>query len=85
MFSERNNDQHAMKRRKVASLYSMTTLLSYEDFVNKANKELCDSLLVFSKNKRAIPIPNWMQYYAFDVIGEITVSRRSPADLRAIR
>jgi hypothetical protein len=58
----------------VASLYSVTTLLSYEKSVNDCNAELVDKLRKFAYEGRVIDVPTWMQYYAFDVIGQIWVS-----------
>jgi hypothetical protein len=74
MFSERDIVNHSLKRRKVASLYSVTALLSYEGFVDKCNQQLCNKLEGFTGAGKVINIYNWMQYYAFDVIGEISVS-----------
>ncbi|KAK3112405.1 hypothetical protein LTR53_011352 [Teratosphaeriaceae sp. CCFEE 6253] len=71
MFSELDINRHGAKRRKVASLYSMTALLSYEQFVDRCNATLCSRLRGFAD--RPLHVPSWMQYYAFDVIGEITV------------
>ncbi|KAK3109792.1 hypothetical protein LTR53_016571 [Teratosphaeriaceae sp. CCFEE 6253] len=71
MFSELDINRHGAKRRKVASLYSMTALLSYEQFVDRCNATLCSRLRGFAD--RPLHVPSWRQYYAFDVIGEITV------------
>lgn len=74
-FSERSIERHAQKRRKVASLYSMSTLVSYEEFVDRCNTALSRKMDEFIRSGIAIPIPDWMQYYAFDVIGEISVGQ----------
>lgn len=73
LFSERGIHHHGLMRRKVASLFSMTTLLSYEAFVDNTNAILCDKLREFARSGTAFDVPKWMQYYAFDVIGEITM------------
>ena len=78
LFSERNTRQHAVLRRGVANLYSVTSLLSYERFVDKCNQELCEKFKIFATSGRVVDIPQWMQYYAFDVIGEITVRLEDP-------
>ncbi|KAH6664149.1 putative P450 monooxygenase [Halenospora varia] len=74
LFSQINSDKHARDRRKVASLYSMTNLLTYEAFVDEVNEKLCNQLLTRSENRSTVCIPKWMQFYAFDVIGHITVA-----------
>ena len=74
LFSVQDPKIHASMRRMVASLYSVTTLLSYEKFVDDINRVLIAKLREFNQRGRVINIPKWMQFYAFDVIGEITVS-----------
>ncbi|KAK0109972.1 hypothetical protein ONS95_002639 [Cadophora gregata] len=75
LFSEQDPNRHAAKRRKVASLYSMTTLLSYEPFVDKCNATFCQKLSNFAADEVSFDVPQWMQFYAFDVIGEISVGQ----------
>lgn len=74
LFSERDIARHALKRRKVSSLFSVTTLLSYEHLVDENNLQLCSKLEEFAGTGRVIDIPTWMQYYAFDVIASISVN-----------
>ena len=58
----------------MASLYSMSTLVSYEQYVDSCNSLLCERLQDFASSGEVFNVPNWMQFYAFDVIGEMTVS-----------
>jgi len=51
----------------------MTSLLSYEPFVDSQNAVLCEKLREFAVAGSLVDIPKWMQFYAFDVIGEMTV------------
>jgi len=74
MFSEQDIRRHSEKRRGVAALYSLTAMLHYEPFVDNCNAVLCERLSGFCQQRTAISIPQWMQFYAFDVIGEITVN-----------
>jgi hypothetical protein len=62
----------------------MTTLLSYEAFVDECNRELCEKLRGFEREGRKICVPEWMQFYAFDVIGAITVSIHTPPTPRRV-
>lgn len=78
LFSVMNEKRHAANRRKIAALYSMTGLLSYESIVDTCNALLVARLDEFSARGESISIPTWMQYYAFDVIGEITVFLSNP-------
>lgn len=61
-------------RRKVASLYSMTSLVSYEPYVDNCVDLLNDHFNKFAESSSDIDLAHWLQCYAFDVIGEITVS-----------
>lgn len=53
----------------------MTSLLSYEKFVDHVNAVLCDKLRMMAKSGETFDVMQWMQFYAFDVIGEITVGQ----------
>lgn len=75
-FSERDTERHAFKRRKVSSLYSMSALVSYEGFVDRCNAVLCQKMHGFAGEVAAFEVPAWMQFYAFDVIGEMSVSKK---------
>ena len=74
LFQLTNPERHSRERRKVASLYSMSTLVSYERYVDSCNSVLCEQLQDLARSGELVNVPNWMQFYAFDVIGEITVS-----------
>lgn len=76
LFDERDRDVHANARRKVAAAYSMTSLVSLEPFVEECTEALFARLEEFAKLRLSIDVSHWMQCYAFDVIGKITVSLR---------
>lgn len=56
-------------------MYAMSSLVSYEPFVDKVNGEFMAALATHAQHGRAFDLFTWMQFYAFDVIGEITFSR----------
>ncbi|KEF62905.1 uncharacterized protein A1O9_00879 [Exophiala aquamarina CBS 119918] len=72
IFAIRDNDWHKEKRRKVAALYSMTSVVSYEEPVDKMTSVCLRKMREFADAGQLVSIPNFMQYYAFDVIGMIT-------------
>ena len=74
LFNSRNAQEHARLRRTQASLYSMTTIKSYEPFVNTQTAILEQKFREFAKTKEKVSLPDFLQKYAFDVIGEMTVS-----------
>jgi hypothetical protein len=53
----------------------MTSLVAYEPYVDTSNATLMAKFIEFATTGQAISIPDWMQYYAFDVVGEFTVSK----------
>lgn len=74
LFAELDVKEHAMQRRRIASLYSLTNLLSYESFIDKCTAVLDDKFTKFAHEGRAVEMVEFLQFYAFDVIGAITVS-----------
>ncbi|KAF2737912.1 cytochrome P450 [Polyplosphaeria fusca] len=76
LFTEQDSKIHATKRRKVASLYSMTTLMHMEPCVRECTAILEDRLRELAKSQNVFNLQHWLQCYAFDVIGLITVAKR---------
>ena len=74
LFNSRDALHHARLRRTQAQLYSMTTIKSYEPFVDAQNTVLERKLREFAESKQTVSLPEFLQKYAFDVIGEMTVS-----------
>ncbi|KXG49221.1 Cytochrome P450 [Penicillium griseofulvum] len=72
IFTMRDNTEQRDRRRKVAPLYSMSAMVSYEDAIDRMTTICMGKMDEFAKEKRLISIPNFMQFYAWDVIGEIT-------------
>ncbi len=75
VFSETSNEKHSVERRKTSNMYAMSSLVSYEPFVDKVNGEFMDALAGHAQHGRDFDLFTWMQFYAFDVIGEITFGR----------
>lgn len=77
LFAELDVKEHSTQRRRIASLYSMTTLLSYESFIDSCTTVLMEKFNKFARERRPVEMVQWLQFYAFDVIGAITVSSTS--------
>lgn len=73
IFTIQDNDLHKDRRRKISSLYTMSSMVSYEKAVDEMTSVCIRKMHQFAEEGRMVNIPQWMQYYAFDVIGEITV------------
>ncbi|OMP88268.1 Pisatin demethylase [Diplodia seriata] len=74
LFAGRNEAIHGQHRRLVARAYSMDSLKDLESYVD-------ESIKVFMQNMRErvgkpLNMGNWVQLFAFDIIGEITFSKR---------
>lgn len=77
LFSTTNNDFHAQFRRSVNSAFAMSALVQYEPFVDNTTKLFLDQTeKLFAGDPSGCDFTRWLQFYAFDVIGEITYSKR---------
>lgn len=63
-------------RKVFSALYSLTTLLSYESFVDQCVHIFVTRLSESADRNVDIDLGYWLQCYAFDVIGCITYGER---------
>ncbi|KAH7237944.1 cytochrome P450 [Fusarium solani] len=75
IFPIQDNERHKERRRRISPLYTMSSMVSYEPAVDDMTAVCMRKLYQFAEEGRLIDIPHWMQYYAFDVIGEITFNK----------
>ena len=73
LFTTQDPAVHAAIRRKVANLYATSTLVKLESYVDECINLLLDRFSEIAREGREIDLQFWMQCYAFDVIGYITV------------
>lgn len=77
LFSTTDETYHARYRRCVNNAFAMTSLVSYEPLVDGTIKVfLAQTEKLFCSTGTVCNFSRWLQFYAFDVIGEITWSRR---------
>lgn len=77
LFSTKDEGYHARYRRCVNGAFSMSSLVGYEPlvdsttdaFIEQTEKRYCDT-------GKTCNFSRWLQFFAFDVIGEITWSKR---------
>ncbi|KAK5121408.1 hypothetical protein LTR85_005240 [Meristemomyces frigidus] len=74
LFAERDERIHGQQRRLISRTYAMDSLRDLEPFVDDAVKVFLDNMA--ERQGRVIDMGNWVQLFAFDVIGEITFSKR---------
>ncbi|RBA15626.1 hypothetical protein FPRO05_12233 [Fusarium proliferatum] len=76
LFNEIDPKVHGIMRRQVSNVYTMSNMVSYEPYVDECTEILCQRLIEFSASNVPINMARWFQYYAFDMIGKITFSKR---------
>lgn len=64
-------------RRCVNNAFAMSTLIQYEPFVDSTTQIfLSQTEKLYANTGNTCDFSNWLQFYAFDVIGEMTYSKR---------
>ncbi|KAK0625755.1 Cytochrome P450 monooxygenase mpaDE [Lasiodiplodia hormozganensis] len=77
MFSSTDEAFHAKLRRAVSNAYAMSSIVQYEPLVDSTAKAFLSELTRrYANRDEACDFGTWLQYYAFDVIGELTYSKR---------
>jgi cytochrome P450 len=77
LFMTTDEDHHKTAKRPIAHAYAMTSLLDYEPFVDSTSRTLVEQLTrQYANTGRVCDFGEWLQWYAFDVIGEMTFSNR---------
>ncbi|CVK95404.1 related to pisatin demethylase cytochrome P450 [Fusarium mangiferae] len=74
MFTTTDPEEHKALKRPVAQKFSMTSLRTLECMVDPCSEIFSNSML--DLQGQVIDLGAWCQWYAFDVIGAITFSRR---------
>ena len=76
LFSDRDIQRHAETRRRFQSMYSLSSLINYEAFVDECGGLFEKRLDEFASKSQVIDMSRWFQYYAFDVsVGHETTVR----------
>ncbi|OQE14085.1 hypothetical protein PENSTE_c039G08490 [Penicillium steckii] len=76
LFSTRDEHFHRLQKRSVANSYSMTSILELESAVDSCSETLISQLRKFADRKTPVDLGAWLQYYAFDVVGELTFAKK---------
>jgi cytochrome P450 len=77
LFSTTDNAFHAQFRRCVSAAFSMSALVQYEPAVDNTTRLFLDQTeRLFAQTGARCDFTQWLQFYAFDVIGEITYGTR---------
>lgn len=77
LFSTRDSVYHREQKRLVANAYSMSSLLEMEPKVDECSllfmQQLNDR---FAAKGKPVDLGMWLQFYAFDVVGEISFNKK---------
>lgn len=82
LFTTTDEKFHAKLRRSVSSAYAMTNLVQFESLVDSTSREFLNQLRTrfVDRNRNddagIVDFGKWLQFYAFDVICELTYSQR---------
>ncbi|KAF1816447.1 cytochrome P450 [Eremomyces bilateralis CBS 781.70] len=77
LFSTLDEDFHAKYRRCLNSAFAMSSLVSYEPLVNSTLDVFLEKTEeLYARTGTVCDFPKWLQYFAFDVIGDLTWSKR---------
>ena len=81
IFAAQDENIHRALKKPISSAYSMSTLVAFEPYVDTTIRVFCDQLktrFVPRGGKSALQCDfgTWLQMFAFDVIGELTFSKR---------
>ncbi|KAN0067476.1 Cytochrome P450 [Elaphomyces granulatus] len=77
IFTTQDEKQHKQLKSPIAALYSLTNVVTFEEFVN----DVLDILFQefdkrYAGSQTSFDLGDWLQYFAFDVMGTMTFSSR---------
>lgn len=76
LFTDQNIRRHAETRKLFQNLYSMSSLVSYQPFVDECTDIFAERLEEMAARGQPVDFAHWFQAYAFDVIACITYGNR---------
>lgn len=77
IFATQDEELHRLLKRPIASIYSMSNLVSFESYVDTTMTVLLQEFdCRFVATQEVCDLGKWLQMFAFDVMGEITFSKR---------
>lgn len=76
LFSTRDEIFHRDQKRPVANAYSIASLLKLEPAVDSCTRIFTSQLGKFADRNEPVDLGMWLQYYAFDVVGEFMFAKK---------
>ncbi|KFY97968.1 hypothetical protein V498_01765 [Pseudogymnoascus sp. VKM F-4517 (FW-2822)] len=81
IFSTQSQEHHRALKSGIAKKYSLSSLLHLEPLMDEVTENFIEKMRTFSNpptdtsQAKTVDIGEWLQFYAFDVIGAITFSK----------
>ncbi|KAM3419786.1 hypothetical protein BST61_g3119 [Cercospora zeina] len=76
LFSARDPEYHRIEKRKVGNAYALPRLLESEAAIDSCIELFMDKLDGFANKNESVNLGTWLQYFAFDVVGEVTFASK---------
>ncbi|KAF8173778.1 cytochrome P450 oxidoreductase [Mycena galopus ATCC 62051] len=76
IFATRDPRQHRDDKRKVANSYTVQSMLQSEGAIDTCSALFLQRLEEIVVAGKPVNLGEWLQYYAFDVVGEVTFSTK---------
>ncbi|KAF2463278.1 pisatin demethylase [Lindgomyces ingoldianus] len=77
LFSTTDENYHAKYRRCVNNAFAMSSLVNYEPLVSSTLDVFLDQTQkLYARTNKSCNFSQWLQFFAFDVIGDLTWSKR---------
>lgn len=77
VFTSLDEDMHSKLKRPIAQIFSQSNVVTFENLVDDVLQIISDQLDArFVKNSETFNLGEWLQYFAFDVMGTLSFSKR---------
>ena len=77
IFTTQDDDLHKQLKTPIAQLYNLSSVIQFEPFVDEVLGLLFEQLdKRFVEQKKVCNLGDWIQFFALDVMGEISFSER---------
>lgn len=77
VFNTRDENLHKQIKSPIAPMFSLSNTITYEPFVDQVLEVLFEQLdQRFVYPQQVFDLSHWLQYFAFDVMGTLTFSKR---------
>ncbi|KAK4198879.1 cytochrome P450 [Triangularia verruculosa] len=77
LFNTQDDELHRAMKRPIANIYSMSNLMEFEPHVDTTIRFFLSKLDAgTTEHDQTVDLGTWLQWFAFDMMGEITFSKR---------